>query len=380
MSLASVTAESFESAPGRRSWMVVARPDHGGVVRLAGPSDYLAGLTAANRSENSVAAAASDLALWHRWCVDTGREPVRVTTRDVNGWMAAWFSTPRNGDLAGPIRLLPNDPRRRADSTVARALASVKAYYRWAAEAGFVSRRVASQMAACSAPRATKRLDIGRLEADEVAELLALAMSPRERFLVELLYGCGLRIGETLGLWFEDLCFETDNRSLGCEVRGPHLHVEPRDGRHRARAKGGARLVPVAGRTVALFREWMVQRFEALGDDDPAAAVFVALSGPTKGGPWSYQAMQKWWDREIRSVPRLARATRHLLRHSFASELLDAGVSNHSIQAMLGHAVLESTSRYSHASMATMRRAVERRDEWLDGRISELTPGSSSAS
>jgi site-specific recombinase XerD len=296
-----------------------------------------------------------------------------VSSRDVTTWITAWYSTPRNGDLAGPIRLLHNDQRRRADATVARAVASVKTFYRWAANAGLVTRQVANQVSACAQPKVTKNHDVGRLEAHTVSLLLDVDMGARERFLVELLYGCGLRTGEALGLWFEDLHLESDNRSLGCEMRGPHVHIEPRDGRRRARAKGGPRVVPVTGRTVAFYRDWMAQRFEVLGDDDPAAAVFVALAGPTRGSPWSYQAMQKWWDREIRSRPQLADATRHALRHTFSSELLDAGVSRHSIQALLGHAVLESTSRYSHAALDTMRQAVEARSEWVDRRVRTTT-------
>ena len=111
--------------------------------------------------------------------------------------------------------------------------------------------------------RPRHRLRTGRAASPEAASqaeweaLLEAATSWRERFLLVLLWFCGLRIGETLGLRRADLHFTGSSTSLGCRVPGPHLHVVHRDGNpNGASAKSrNERTVPVVAWVLAYFTD-----------------------------------------------------------------------------------------------------------------------------
>ncbi len=92
--------------------------------------------------------------------------------------------------------------------------------------------------------------------------LLEAATSWRERFLLVLLWFCGLRIGETLGLRRADLHFTGSSTSLGCRVPGPHLHVVHRDGNpNGASAKSrNERTVPVVAWVLAYYDRYTAER------------------------------------------------------------------------------------------------------------------------
>jgi len=367
-----IVTRSFDRSPGCQSWMILDTSG-GNLRRIREPSDFLVEATSTGKASNTVEAYASDVAAWFRWCLLTGREALEARTEDMTNWVTALTSTPRRTDPASQIRILPSDPRKRSKSTVARYVTSVKEFYRWAGRNGAVGAHVEKRMVAFRTPKSTRATSVGRLEQGEIDLTYDRISDPRGLFLFDVLYGCGLRIGEALGLRFCDLHFEADNFAYtGCRIPGPHLHVERRDNPNGAAAKGDPRMVPVPPRTIASYRDWMADRFEVLGEDDPSAFVFVALRGKTAGSAWNYRSMQGWWDGCIRTDPRLDRVTRHMVRHTYASELADLGIDSLVIQALLGHRSLSSSDVYTHPGADKLRAAVERRAEWVQQRISAI--------
>ncbi len=148
--------------------------------------------------------------------------------------------------------------------------------------------------------RPRHRLRTGRAASPEAASqaeweaLLEAATSWRERFLLVLLWFCGLRIGETLGLRRADLHFTGSSTSLGCQVRGPHLHVVHRDGNpNGASAKSrNERTVPVVAWVLAYYDRYTAERL-ACPAADGCDFVFVNLFHAPLGAPMTASAVRQ---------------------------------------------------------------------------------------
>jgi integrase len=80
------------------------------------------------------------------------------------------------------------------------------------------------------------------------------------RFLLVLLWFCGLRVGEALGLRRSDLHLVPTATTLGCSTPGPHVHVVGRDNPNRARAKSGDRVVPVRAEVLSCYDRYLAER------------------------------------------------------------------------------------------------------------------------
>ena len=97
----------------------------------------------------------------------------------------------------------------------------------------------------------------------EAGALLQAAEHWRDRFLIVLLWYCGLRIGAALGLRRCDVHFVDSAVALGCRLAGPHLHVVPRDNPNRAHAKARRPFsVPVPAEVVAVYERYLLERAE----------------------------------------------------------------------------------------------------------------------
>jgi integrase len=330
-------------------------------------SDWLLVSAAAGASPNTLKSQAEALALWWRWCVDTGVDPLTADVVAFARFVAALRSVPKDLPLTSPIRALPHDPRLRAASTISQRVTHVKAFYQWAAHNGRVSMISGRGVTGFKTPRAVQAMRAGRLLPDQVRALLEADLSPRDRWAVELLYGAGLREGEALGLMIEDLCVNRDVAAVfGCLVpSGPHLHVRRRLHGNGALAKSPyERVVPLAPRVIAAYRDWQAWLFDHAPDTAECPYLLLSLSGPTRGRAWSISGFASMWDAKVKTIPSLQGATPHLLRHTWASELLDAGVPAFTVQELLGHRRPTSTQVYTHALMETLTNAVSRLGTW----------------
>jgi integrase/recombinase XerD len=194
-------------------------------------------------------------------------------------------------------------------------------------------------------PRLGRRLP-RVLRADETGALLSAAedegtLALRDRAMLEVLYGAGLRVSELVGL--------------------PLGGVDRRAGSLRVRGKGGReRVVPLGEPALAALERWLAAGRPRLAARAarPSDAVFLSR----RGGAMS---RQNFFVR-LRALARRAgidtdRVSPHVLRHSFATDLLEGGADLRAVQAMLGHADLATTQIYTHVSRQRLRETVERR-------------------
>ncbi|WP_299502771.1 tyrosine recombinase XerC [uncultured Roseobacter sp.] len=243
----------------------------------------------------------------------------RITVTDMRAWMAQ-----ARGTGIGARSL-------------ARKLSAVKAFYRWLAEReGFEPTAVLS----VRAPKFQKKLP--RPLAEDAARSLidAIEMQSekpwialRDVAVVTLLWGCGLRISEALGLTGADAPLPETLRIIG---KGGKERVVP--------------VVPAARTAVDAYLRACPYPLE------PNAALFRAV----RGGPLAPGAIQKVMARARMQLGLPASATPHAMRHSFATHLLDAGGDLRAIQELLGHASLSTTQAYTAVDTARLMEVYDR--------------------
>lgn len=297
---------------------------------MAAPGGALAG---APFAPDLVAA----LAAWHDWLAHQRRAAPRTVLaygRDVERFLR--FQARHHGqavDLARLCGLTAGDFRawfaERAEAGVsktsrARALSALKSFYRFLETSG---RGHNPALAALQAPRLPQPVPKA-LSENETAALLADAgafqtepwLARRNLALMMLLYGCGLRLSEALGL------------SAGDRPRGDMLRI---------RGKGGKeRLVPVLPAVRAAIDAYVQSCPYAPQGDGP---LFLGARGKRLHPSVAEREVQRL--RGLLGLPETA--SPHALRHSFATHLLTRGGDLRTIQELLGHASLSTTQRYT---------------------------------
>jgi integrase/recombinase XerD len=264
-------------------------------------------LLAARRAPRTVDAYRRDLADLAR---HLGRPPTDARPEEVEGWLA---------DLRA---------RGQAPSSVARRAAAARAFYRHLALLGLRDDNPAAEV---ELPRRRARLP-RTLSPAEVMRLIEAAngttpRSFRDRALVELLYGAGLRVSEAVGL--ERASIDLDNRLVRCIGKGDKERIVPL-GREAAEA---------VRRYLARGRPYLDRRHR------PELFLNAQGGGLTRAGAFLILrrlAGKAGLDPE--------RVHPHILRHSFATHLLEGGADLRSVQEMLGHADLGTTELYTHVS------------------------------
>lgn len=165
------------------------------------------------------------------------------------------------------------------------------------------------------------------LSPEEVLRLLDAAAPGRDRVLLQVAYGCGLRLSELLHLRVSDI----DSSRMVVQV---------------CQGKGAKdRLVPLSVRLLQELRAyWLMHR--------PRAWLFP---GHTPDGTLSTGNVQRRFTRLVQRIGLTKRASMHTLRHSYATHLLEAGVDLLTLKTLLGHTSLETTARYLHISTQRLR-------------------------
>jgi site-specific recombinase XerD len=202
----------------------------------------------------------------------------------------------------------------------------------------------------------------------DIAALVAACRSARDRLIVLLLARAGLRRGEAAGLRRSDVHLLADSRLLGCEIERAHLHVVRReDNPNGAWAKSRRqRVVPLDFLTVQAFDTYQLERaaVAAAGDSD---FVLVNLFRPPAGAPMRLDAISELLAAASRRAGIDPAVRPHQLRHSFGSNVADAGTGIDVIASLLGHAWVSSSQVYVHPDPARLRDAVDRVPSPLDG-------------
>ena len=370
---ATYRAFRVELPDARAYWSVV----DGGYAKVALADRYLFDLRfGRDRSEATTRVYAGDLARFLTWCTSTGRS-LEQGAYDLSRFVLVLRSSATERPGAGKGR--PPGPAR-----VNHVLSVVRELYKHAVAAGGLDASVLAALYEVGDDRffpAELRPEGGGLRyralprhrlrtprrarpdaasQEEWEALLEAASSWRDRFLLVLLWFCGLRIGECLGLRREDLHFTERSTSLGCSVPGPHLHVTRREANpNGASAKSrDDRSVPVGAVVMAYYDRYLEERL-ACPAADGCDFVFVNLSHAPLGEPMTASAVRQWMRRLSRRAG-IGRAVHpHLIRHSTGSELADAGAGIDVVAELLGHRSIISTQVYVTPSQARGRRAVE---------------------
>ncbi|MEQ9240934.1 tyrosine recombinase XerC [Roseovarius indicus] len=272
---------------------------------------------------------------------------IEAYARDVRGFLA--FLTEHKGGLQGIGALKAvtlSDMRSwmarcRAEEigarSLARKLSAVKSFYRWLSEReGFD----ATAVMAARAPKFQKKLPRPLAEdaAQGVIDTLDLQsqvpwVAARDQAVVTLLYGCGLRISEALGLTGADLPLGGSLRIIG---KGGKERVVPVIGPAREAVEVYLRLCPYP--------------------TEPDTALFRGV----RGGALGPRAVQKVVEQVRLQLGLPASVTPHAMRHSFATHLLNAGGDLRAIQELLGHASLSTTQAYTAVDTARLMEVYRR--------------------
>jgi integrase/recombinase XerC len=270
--------------------------------------------------------------------VYTGAEigPAQVDADHIRAWLASLH-------------------RRRSPATRGRKLASVRAFFRWLIREGEVRD---DPTAGLPMPKLEKRLP-RPLSVDDCEQLItndrrtlrqpapeggdrerrSQWMTLRDRALVELLYGTGIRIGELVALDVRDL-----------ELRAREVRVMGKGSKER--------IVPIPEQARRALSAWLKVRRHSGVMSEP---LFISLRPRREGGPRRLAA------REARRIlgERAVRADLnqhvhpHRLRHSYATHLLDMGADLREIQELLGHTSLSTTQKYTAVSIEHLRDAYD---------------------
>jgi integrase/recombinase XerC len=219
--------------------------------------------------------------------------------------------------------------------SVARRLSAVRSFLANLVELGELGANVAVHV---QAPKPSRRLP-ATLDADQVASLLELTgdddLTIRDRAVLELFYSSGLRLAELVGLDVDDLDF--GERTV------------------RVTGKGSkSRVVPVGRHALEAVRAWVKVR-GALCDVEQRA-MFVSVRG-TRLAARTIQSRIKHWA-VVQGSP--THVHPHMLRHSFATHLLESSGDLRAVQELLGHASISTTQVYTHLDFQHLAQIYDR--------------------
>jgi integrase/recombinase XerD len=228
-----------------------------------------------------------------------------------------------------------------APSTLARKVACLRSFYRYLRREGTIEHDPTADLRGPRKPQRLPRV----LTREQVARLIEQPrgtdpLALRDRALLEVMYACGLRASEAVGLELSDVDLD---EGLLC-----------------ARGKGSKeRIVPVGRQAVAALLTYSrAGRGVLLGAGQPGTArAQTRLFVNNRGGALSRQGLYKIVQGHARSAGLHERMSPHTLRHSFATHLLAGGCDLRSLQEMLGHADLATTQVYTHLSAERLKHA-----------------------
>ena len=238
----------------------------------------------------------------------------------------------------------------RSGRGIALILSGWRGFYTWLGREGLVS---ANPVQDVRAPRQARPLPkaLGVDEAVQLADHVAEDDDPwleaRDAAMVELLYGSGLRVGELVGL---------DVAASDAAQRGGRGWIDLPSAEVQVQGKGSKRRgVPLGTQALAALQRWLAVRDQVAGEGDAAMALFIGRRG-TRLTP------QSIWQRLKRRSLLAGLATPvhpHMLRHSFASHLLQSSSDLRAVQELLGHAHIGTTQVYTRLDFQHLAKAYD---------------------
>lgn len=235
--------------------------------------------------------------------------------------------------------------------SIARKIASLKSFFAYCASRGFCAEDPA---AGVSAPKSGRDLPVfaGVAAMERMMNLppLDTRRGLRDRAILELLYGTGMRLSELVGCTLDRCDF----------AKGTIIVLGKRN---------KERMLPLGGKAAEYLKLYIQDRFgapESIWSSRESFFHFFgeALSDPLIGGrgkePVSRRTVQRIVFKYLSHAAALSRMSPHVLRHTFATHLLDAGADLRAVQELLGHASLATTQIYTHVTAERLREVYEK--------------------
>lgn len=219
--------------------------------------------------------------------------------------------------------------KKNSPASVARKLASLRSFFQYYVRKGHLNNNPAKDVASPKVPRRLPNF----LSVDEIFRLLEgpkgiATLAVRDRAILELLYASGLRVSELVGLNLENIDFSQNMiRVIG---------------------KGNKeRVVPIGSKAKETLQKFVDIRAELLDEGVQTNAVFVNR----RGGRLTPRSVERLIQKYIKICGISKKVTPHVIRHTFATHLLNAGADLRGIQELLGHSSLSTTQKYTHVSV-----------------------------
>ncbi|MGH9534756.1 MAG: site-specific tyrosine recombinase XerD [Terriglobales bacterium] len=281
-------------------------------------------------SAHTVMAYARDLAKFGAWwrrraqpLAHASRDDLRAFLRDLSDRQLSRASQARQlAVLRGFFRFLQAEGRRGDDPTEALAAPQVRRPL-----PRYLHVQQVEALLAAPGARPT------RTAADKARRL-------RDHAMLQVVYACGLRVSELVALRPEDL--DLDLGLLRCRGKGDK-----------------ERLVPLGRAAQGALREWLQDGWRQILSPRRRAAAPACLFPTAAGRPMTRQAFWQTLAAYGRQAGLARRLSPHMLRHSFATHLLEGGADLRSVQSMLGHAEIGTTQIYTHVLTARLREVYQ---------------------
>ena len=219
--------------------------------------------------------------------------------------------------------------------SIRRYLSSSRSFYRYLLSQGRVE---ANPFVGVPAPKATRRLP-NALSAEQAEAVVSLEpgtnpLAIRDRALLELMYSSGLRLQELISLDATD--------------------IDRTDGLVRVTGKGAkTRVVPVGSKALEALATWLPVRSQWLQPEE--TALFISRRGTRLGPRAVQQRLSYWAARQLPGTP----VHPHMLRHSFASHMLESSADLRAVQELLGHSDISTTQIYTHVDFQHLARVYD---------------------
>lgn len=278
-------------------------------------------------AENTVAAYRRDLLVWRGFCASARIDPAKVTPDHLTSYLERLRA-------GRPPAAKPLSP-----SSVARHVVSLRGLYRFLTREGRVGSDPTATLGVPKQPRSLPKA----IPLEDIERLIELPnvdlLGRRDRAILEVLYGTGLRISELAALDVDDVDI-TEGAVVVRAGKGNKARVVPM-GRQARRALGDY---------LSITRPELAKKRTAR-----ATGAHAALFLNARGGRLSRQGCWKILKGYARTAGIEARVSPHTLRHSFATHMLDAGADIRVVQELLGHASLATTQVYTLVSDQRLR-------------------------
>ena len=339
-----------------KSWMVIDN----NYLPIQPIESFISYLETCGRSPNTVKNYAHDLKTYWEYLSERELKWTQVKFGDLQRFVC-WLEQPE----AEVLSIQPQKTRR-SRRTINRILSSIYAFYRYQECLGVVGELPLYRYVreprkykpflhgiGKSKPVKKKRLKLKEPETklqtvtpEQVNQLTDACQSIRDKFLIQLLYQTGIRIGAALGLRHSDI------NTIGKEIQ-----VVPReDNLNGARAKFDHvhKLTAISKGLIRLYLDYLSYELKGIDSD----YVFVNISKGQIGKPMSYSSVLSLFKRLSKKVG--FHIHPHMLRHTHATELLRAGFAPEWVQKRLGHTSVQTTINiYAHLSDEDLREKIE---------------------